>query len=182
MAVALTRMFVDQGLAAPSMRAIARETNAAASSLVTRLGGKEAMLGRAAACFAEHYSFQLRDRAAWGGWPALLPRCEEDRFWTRARLAWAELGRADEGVAASVAALLEDELEVVRGTAEYPRMAEQVGAACPSDLAVTAAHALLVGLWDRLVAGTVPLAADVALAVWLAQHGVLRETSERSLS
>lgn len=181
-ATSLTRMFVLRGLAVPSMRAIARETNVAASSLVTRLGGKEAMLVRAAACFVEHYSFQLRDRAAWGGWCSLLPRCEEDRYWTRARFSWAELGRADDGVAASVAALVRAELEVVRGTAEYPRMAEQPGVACPSDLAVTTAHAVLLGLWERLLDRAEALDDSDALEIWVSWHGALGETSERSRS
>lgn len=179
-AISLTRMFVVQGLAAPSMRAIARETNAAASSLVTRLGGKEAMLARAASCFAEHYSFQLRDRAAWRGWCALLPRSEEDRYWTRARFSWAELGRAEDGVAASVAGLVRDELEMVRGTAEYPRMAEHPGVESPPERAVTAAHAVLLGLWERLLERVEPLRDADALEIWVSQHGVLRETSERS--
>lgn len=164
---AINDLIADEGLAVPSLRRIGRAIHQAHSTIASRFPSKQAMLGRVAGCFVEHYDEQLQRRTAWGGWEGFLPRTDDDRHWLRARAGWFELGRAVPQVGAACARAVEVELRLLTRTARDH--APVGGRGEPPPEWVREAHLLLLGLWERLLATVEPLSDADARLLWSAR-------------
>lgn len=164
---AINDLIADEGLAVPSLRRIGRATNQAHSTIASRFPTKEAMLGRVAACFVEHYEEQLQRRTGWGGWEGLMPRTDDDRHWLRARAGWFEIGRAAPDVGAACARAVEVEVRLIVRTARDHAPIGGHGEP-PREWALEA-HLLLVGLWERLLATVDPMSDAEARLLWAAR-------------
>jgi len=164
---ALNELIATDGLDVPSFRRLGRAINQSHSTVASRFGSKEAMLGRVAECFADHYDEQLQRRAAWGGWEGFLPRTDDDHDWLRARAAWVEIGRGLADVGAACARLVRAEATLLQRTARDRRPVGTRGE--PPDEWVHEAHLLLLGLWERLLATSDGIAPAEAQALWAAR-------------
>lgn len=164
---AINALIADEGLAVPSLRRIGRATNQSHSTIASRFAGKDAMLGRVAACFAERHDEQLQRRTAWGGWEGFMPRTDDDHHWLRARAGWVELGRAVPEVGRACARVVDDETRLIARTARDHAPIGGRGEP-PSDW-VREAHLLLLGLWERLLATADPLPDAEARLLWAAR-------------
>jgi hypothetical protein len=99
---ALMELVAEGGLAAATLRGVARRSRVSSAALVEGWGGRDRMLGIAAHHFGRTWSDALWRRYDARGLAGLLPRDDEERGEARFWLAMCELARSNEHVRSSV--------------------------------------------------------------------------------
>lgn len=102
---AVAELICEGGLAAASLRAVARRSRVSASQLVENWGGRDRMLALAATFFGRSWQEDLYRRAEIDGLGAFIPDDADEVDDARVWLAFCELGRSQEQVGWSVEAL-----------------------------------------------------------------------------
>lgn len=161
-AAALAVLFDDIGLTAPSLRAIAREAGTSAATLLNWFGDRQSMLQRCALAFAEGFEQDLAMRVGERGWDGFVPLAPQELTQTRSRLAWAELGRADETVGQAVALAVAREGRLLAAALDTRGLAWR----STPPLADPCPHLVLMGIWDALTRSEEALSREDARRVW----------------
>lgn len=110
---AVAELICEGGLAAASLRAVARRSRVSASQLVENWGGRDRMLALAATFFGRRWQESLCRRAETDGVGAFVPHEPDEIDDARVWLAFCELGRNQEQVGWSVETLREAERQML---------------------------------------------------------------------
>ena len=110
---AVAELICEGGLAAASLRAVARRSRVSASQLVENWGGRDRMLALAATFFGRGWQEDLYRRAGIDGLGAFIPRAADEVDDARVWLAFCELGRSQEQVGWSVETLRGNERQML---------------------------------------------------------------------
>lgn len=99
---ALVELVAEGGLAAATLRGVARRSRVSSAALVEGWGGRDRMLGIAAHHFGRRWHDALWVRFDSRGLAGLLPRDDDERGETRFWLAMCELARSNEYVRSAI--------------------------------------------------------------------------------
>lgn len=139
---ALNHLLAEQGLTAPSSRAIAAAARMSAASLSAFYDGRSAMLAKCAFRASDLQAWCLRQSTAERGWAGLIPVDDKELASERAWACWRALAIGEPVVRTAVADGVAAEESIIR---------TELALAAGSDVPADAAVALRCWLIERLV-------------------------------
>lgn len=152
-AIATSRAIYRYGLRPPTFKQIGESINASISSVHGWFGGKAAMMPQAAWAYVGLVEDDLRAAVAARGWAGFIPVDDAELAQVRVVLAWEELGRVRDELAAPIAHLWGAIEDLIGQHGVEPSRCE---------LAVVTVR----GLWAALCAPTVPMDRGRTAQIW----------------